>query len=53
MMICMGIWVIGHPGITLGKELATSNLLGKKAGEVGEVNTPSTLDNPNTDEIKV
>ena len=22
MIICMGIWVLGHPGITLGKEMA-------------------------------
>ena len=26
MLICIGIWVIGHPGITLGRKLATSNL---------------------------
>jgi hypothetical protein len=26
MAICMGIWVVGHPGITLGKDLATSKL---------------------------
>src|SRR5271163_4399904 len=29
MIICMGIWVIGHPGITLGPELARSDLLEK------------------------
>lgn len=34
MLICMGIWVIGHPGITLGKELARSNLRGKPSEEI-------------------
>jgi hypothetical protein len=29
MIICMGIWVIGHPGLTLGRELARSNLLNR------------------------
>jgi hypothetical protein len=26
MIICMGIWVVGHPGITLGPQLARSRL---------------------------
>ena len=26
MMICLGVWVVGHPGITLGKKLAGSRL---------------------------
>jgi hypothetical protein len=26
MIICIAIWVIGHPGITLGKDLARSKL---------------------------
>jgi len=26
MIICMGIWVVGHPGITLGAKLARSRL---------------------------
>jgi RTA1 like protein len=30
MMICMGIWVVGHPGITLGREMARSRLLAKE-----------------------
>ena len=29
MALCMGIWIIGHPGITLGRELGRSNLLEK------------------------
>ena len=29
MIICMGVWVIGHPGITLGREFARSNLRAK------------------------
>ena len=29
MIICMGVWVIGHPGLTLGRELARSNLLNR------------------------
>jgi hypothetical protein len=29
MIICMAVWVVGHPGITLGPEMARSNLLGK------------------------
>lgn len=29
MAVCMGIWIIGHPGITLGRELGRSNLLEK------------------------
>lgn len=38
MFICMGIWVIGHPGITLGRELARSDLLEKRHGEITPVN---------------
>jgi len=30
MIICMLIWVIGHPGNTLGTELARSDLRGKR-----------------------
>ena len=30
MSICMGIWVVGHPGLTLGPELATSKLRSKE-----------------------
>jgi hypothetical protein len=30
MMICMGVWVIGHAGITLGRDLGKSNLRGKE-----------------------
>ena len=26
MVICMAVWIFGHPGVTLGKELATSKL---------------------------
>lgn len=37
MIICMGIWVIGHPGITLGKDLARSNLRNKQIGVDPEV----------------
>ena len=37
MIICMGIWVIGHPGITLGKDLARSNLRNKQIGADPEV----------------
>jgi len=29
MIMCLFIWVVGHPGITPGKELARSNLRGK------------------------
>jgi hypothetical protein len=29
MAVCMGIWIIGQPGITLGRELGRSNLLEK------------------------
>ena len=39
MIICMGVWVIGHPGITLGRELAKSNLREKFTSE-----TPSMED---------
>ena len=28
MIICIFIWIIGHPGITLGTKLGRSNLLG-------------------------
>lgn len=38
MFICMGIWVIGHPGITLGRKLARSDLLEKRNGESTSVN---------------
>jgi hypothetical protein len=41
MMICIGIWVIGHPGITLSRELARSNL---RAKEIVESETPSVDD---------
>lgn len=34
MILCMAIWVVGHPGLTLGRELARSNLREKKT--VGE-----------------
>jgi RTA1 like protein len=30
MIICMAVWVVGHPGITLGPEMARSNLLSKE-----------------------
>jgi RTA1 like protein len=46
MIICMGVWVIGHPGLTLGKELARSNLRSKaRASE-----TPSSVDELNKPE---
>lgn len=37
MIICMGVWVVGHPGITLGPELARSNLRERR-----KVESPST-----------
>ena len=39
MMICIAIWVIGHPGITLGRELATSKLRPKAARTESEAST--------------
>jgi hypothetical protein len=30
MIICMAVWIIGHPGITLGRESARSNLRSKE-----------------------
>jgi len=36
MALCMGIWIIGHPGITLGKELGRSNLLEKNSNRDSE-----------------
>jgi hypothetical protein len=30
MIICMGVWVVGHPGITLGKDLARSDLRNRR-----------------------
>ena len=33
MIICMAVWVVGHPGITLGPELARSNLRERKTVE--------------------
>ena len=33
MITCMAVWVIGHPGITLGRELARSNLRKRKTVE--------------------
>lgn len=33
MIVVMAVWVVGHPGITLGKELARSNLRDKKYSE--------------------
>jgi hypothetical protein len=29
MILCMAVWVIGHPGITLEKELANPHLRAK------------------------
>jgi len=28
MIVCLFIWIIGHPGLTLGPELGKSNLRG-------------------------
>lgn len=33
MIVCMGVWAIGHPGLTLGKDLARSNLRNKEFAE--------------------
>ena len=34
MIVCMAVWIIGHPGVTLGKEFANPNL---KSGQYGIV----------------
>jgi hypothetical protein len=39
MIICMGIWIIAHPGITLGKEFLSSKWAGKK--ECGDMEMSS------------
>ena len=36
MIVCMAIWVIGHPGITLEKELANPDLRTKKHEILGQ-----------------
>lgn len=41
MIICIGVWVVGHPGVTLGGELAKSNL---RAKEIVESETPPMED---------
>jgi len=41
MIICMAVWVVGHPGITLGPEMARSNLLAMGFAP----NEPSSNDN--------
>jgi hypothetical protein len=30
MILCMAVWILGHPGLTLGKELANPSLRTKK-----------------------
>lgn len=32
MIICMGVWILGHPGFTLGKDLANPSLRTKSKG---------------------
>jgi hypothetical protein len=34
MIVCMAVWIIGHPGITLGKQFANPSL---KSGQYGIV----------------
>ena len=34
MIVCMAVWIIGHPGLTLRKEFANPNL---KSGQYGIV----------------
>ena len=41
MLICLGIWVFGHPGITLGPTLARSNL---RAKDLGSATPTESLD---------
>ena len=36
MIICIAIWVIGHPGITLGRDMATSKLRQRAAKTEGD-----------------
>lgn len=38
MFICTAIWIVGHPGITLGQKLARSDLREKRNGEGASVN---------------
>jgi hypothetical protein len=30
MILCMAVWILGHPGLTLGKDLANPSLRTKK-----------------------
>jgi hypothetical protein len=35
MIICMAVWIVGHPGVTLDKGLANPHMKGSKYGIVG------------------
>ena len=37
MIICMGAWIVGQPGYTLGRDIATARLRSKE----GDVEGPS------------
>lgn len=44
MIICMGVWVVGHPGVTLGRELGGSHLLRKEPLPVDVVDVVAVVD---------
>lgn len=46
MIVCMAVWIIGHPGVTLEKEFANPNL---KSGQYGIVE--NQLDDMHLNEV--